>query len=268
MMLSCAHAVLQVLINCGGGGSCNGGDPGAAYKYMHNTGLPDETCQNYEAVNGKCAPFGACETCVPGEDPESLQPGKCSAVTNYTRWFADEYGRVQGGRDIDAAGAAVSAADKMKAEIHARGPISCGVHVTDAFEAYQGGVFESSFDPFVFLLNHEIAVVGWGSDAGGQYWVRACAPAAGAVASRHAHAGGTRGRECSTLRPTPADRAQLVGVVLGRRWLLPHPHAPVRPGPQHPARSEAPAASADAATARRWRNFLLAFPPAAPPTVL
>jgi cathepsin X len=32
----------QVLINCGGGGSCNGGDPAQAYHYMATTGLPGE----------------------------------------------------------------------------------------------------------------------------------------------------------------------------------------------------------------------------------
>ncbi len=30
----------------------------------------------------------------------------------------------------------------MKAEIFARGPISCGICVTNEFEAYEGGIFE------------------------------------------------------------------------------------------------------------------------------
>ena len=46
---------------------CNilGGNPGGVYEYIHKNGVPDETCQNYEAVDGKCKPLGVCETCSP-----------------------------------------------------------------------------------------------------------------------------------------------------------------------------------------------------------
>lgn len=42
------HCSLQVLINCEGGGDCDGGNPGGVYEYIHSNGIPDETCQNYE----------------------------------------------------------------------------------------------------------------------------------------------------------------------------------------------------------------------------
>lgn len=56
----------QVIINCNAGGSCNGGDPMGVYKYAYKTGIPEETCQNYEAVNPEsfdCSPIQICEDC-------------------------------------------------------------------------------------------------------------------------------------------------------------------------------------------------------------
>ena len=48
----------QVLLNCHGGGSCHGGDPYEAFVYMAKKGLPDQTCQNYEAEDQICKPLG------------------------------------------------------------------------------------------------------------------------------------------------------------------------------------------------------------------
>lgn len=55
----------------------------------------------------------------------------------------------------------------MKAEIYARGPISCGICVTNAFEEYEGGIFSQHLTiPPELMINHEIAVVGWGEENG------------------------------------------------------------------------------------------------------
>lgn len=139
----------QVVIDCSGplGGTCNGGNAAGVYLYAEKNGLPDETCQNYEARNQPCAPLGRCETCAPG------QP--CQAVDKHPAYFVSQYGSVRG-------------ADNMKAEIFARGPIGCGISADEKLENYTGGVF--SEEKLLPLLNHEVAVVGWGVDNGTEYW--------------------------------------------------------------------------------------------------
>jgi len=66
----------------------------------------------------------------------------------------------------------------MKAELHANGPISCGVHATDEIETQYNQIVEGEGD-YIWrqtvrfpMINHEISVVGYGVDAttGEEYW--------------------------------------------------------------------------------------------------
>lgn len=163
----------QVLINCGGGGSCEGGNVGGVFDYMEKNGLPDETCQNYEATDDfKCEPTGVCETCTP--------TGGCTKIESPSLWSLESYGYVlSGDAHTDAAGAHVSSAEKLKAEIHQNGPLACGIHATDKLEAfgtttpvssYPGGIFEEF--TFLPIPNHILSIVGWGHDVvNGDYWI-------------------------------------------------------------------------------------------------
>lgn len=151
----------QVMINCEAGGDCNGGDPSGVYEYAFETGIPDSSCEQYTATNlGKssCGPMDICKDCR-GPPPAEGDDGQanCWAV-DYKKYYVSDYYSVSG-------------ADKMKAELFKYGPISCGIMVTDGFEKYTGGIYsEVNSWP---MINHEIAVVGWGLDEATktEYWI-------------------------------------------------------------------------------------------------
>lgn len=141
----------QVLVNCvtaGDSNGCRGGDPNSAYQWIMDNGITDSTCQNYLAKDSECDAMGICKDCAPGKG--------CFPVQNPKKFHIKEHGKAKG----EVA---------MQAEIHARGPISCAIAVTEAFENYQGGVFMDKTgltEPM-----HAIQVTGWGVDEEGvKYW--------------------------------------------------------------------------------------------------
>jgi len=149
------------MINCNAGGTCNGGNPAGVYKYAYKTGIPDSSCEQYVAKNldkRSCEAIDICKDCSwpPPAENETGQEN-CKAV-DYKKYFVSDYYSLSG-------------ADKMKTEIYTHGPISCGMDVTDPFEAYAGGIYsEKKRFP---MINHEIAIVGWGFDEPTQteYWI-------------------------------------------------------------------------------------------------
>lgn len=151
----------QVMINCEAGGDCNGGDPSGVYEYAYENGIPDSSCEQYVAKNldkNTCGPMDICKDCRGPPPPEGQSGQENCWPVDYKKYYVSDYYGLSG-------------ADKMKAEIYKYGPISCGLMVTDGFEKYNGGIYsEYSSWP---MINHEIAIVGWGFDDASQteYWV-------------------------------------------------------------------------------------------------
>jgi cathepsin X len=137
---------VQTGLNCAGvAGSCHGGSPFGAQKYLHDAGLPDSSCEAYVSVDQTCDALGTCQSCV---------TGKCAPARPLTVYRAKEFGGVKGEQN-------------MMAEL-SRGPIACGIAVTKEFERYTGGIFRDTTN--ATDIDHIISVVGYGEEEGAKVW--------------------------------------------------------------------------------------------------
>lgn len=149
----------QVLVHCVTGPmhdgypcrGCHGGNQIAAHDYIARHGVPDETCQAYEAVgNGtQCTPLNICRVC------HSF--GSCRAIENPELWYIEEHGQVYGEK-------------QMMAEIVARGPIGCTIAWPQSADDYVSGVYNDTSGARGF--HHDVEVAGYGiTETGVPYWL-------------------------------------------------------------------------------------------------
>ena len=159
----------QVIVNCQAGGSCDGGNPANVYEYARKNGIPHSSCEQYTAFNLQdrmCGDIDKCRDCTwppNAEGDDSLT--NCTAVDAPLYYVSEHY--------------SLRGKAKMMAELHANGPISCGVHATTKWETEYVGIQEGVGD-YIYkehvlfpMVNHEISVIGYGKDAktGEQYWI-------------------------------------------------------------------------------------------------
>merc|ERR1712216_600116 len=160
---------VQHMLNCGGVGSCHGGSVLGPYQWISElsktgTGIAYETENPYVACSSesteglckgnakefKCTAKNIARTCSTFSD----MGGKCVGLTSYPNATISDYGSVSG-------------AERMAKEIHANGPIACGIDAMP-IEKYTGGIVSTASES----VDHVVSVTGWGKDptTGKQYW--------------------------------------------------------------------------------------------------
>jgi cathepsin X len=169
----------QVVLNCGAkvAGSCEGGSDYGVFVFAWKYGIPDDTCQPYDAQEHFCTPFRNCMNCDPEisavSDLHQKQP-RCYPVQRYGRYFVREFGRLKHPH-----------VREMQAEITKRGPISCSVDAKALeYGRYkQDAVIAVTLDDKRKMNNetselvifwepdHNVEIVGWGQDEAGLHWI-------------------------------------------------------------------------------------------------
>lgn len=155
---------VQTAVYCLSSG-CGGGDDIGVYAFAAQNGIGPDTCQNYvaEGDGTECYSVNKCETCI------GIPPLNCTPITEYPKFGVSEYGTVP----IEQGNVM-----QMKAEIYARGPISCGV---DSDPIYFWGLTPAGLNASAIFtggmnltaIDHIISVVGYGYDDNQNmpYWV-------------------------------------------------------------------------------------------------
>jgi C1A family cysteine protease len=120
----------QVMVSCGGAGSCGGGYIGTAANYIKNTGLPLETCYPYSATNGTCS-------------------------TACYNWQANSY-KITGWGYVATTAPTV---DAIKNALVTYGPLVTTMDVYADFFSYHSGIYK--YVSGAYQGGHAILIVGY-----------------------------------------------------------------------------------------------------------
>lgn len=193
---------VQALITCGASmpTGCGGGDVGAALKFIHEHGMPDETCHSYQASNLECNALNICQDCMTGYTPT------CWARRHFPVFRIKEFGQILPNGNVSdpnplrRAQVIADMGVRMKAEILNRGPIVCQLACPDpaagSTDPWHDRGYVDNYTPFFndegpnyapFILHeknytcvggdwntcvdHDIVVTGWGEEKGTPYWL-------------------------------------------------------------------------------------------------
>jgi cathepsin X len=155
----------QVLLDCGmrSFGSCNGGDPRYAHKWIHENGIVDVTCNPYIASHPSW--FTSSGSCAATQCRQCLLSGECNVVEDPKKYYISEYGT------LNATNSEEFQLEAMN-EIYHRGPIVVSMYsLTPEYRNYKGGYILRDATKYS-RTTHVVSLVGWGvDDKGVKYWI-------------------------------------------------------------------------------------------------
>jgi len=160
--------------SCGMSQGCNGGQPGAALRWMSEKGIvtggdyPDmgkgTGCKPYTLA--PCAhhvpPSAKYKACPSNEYPTPQCKASCeSAYTNKTY----EQDKTKAAKSFS-----VSGVNEIMSQIVSGGPLSCAFTVYSDFPTYKSGVYKRT-PGSTPLGGHAVEMIGFGTDSGTDYWL-------------------------------------------------------------------------------------------------
>jgi C1A family cysteine protease len=131
----------QILVSCGGAGDCGGGYIGSASNYIRNTGLPEEICFPYRALD--------CNDSTPVCCAQA-----CLNWTNSTH-------------KIDSYASVSATVDSIKNALNTNGPLVTTMAVYNDFFSYAGGVYTHVTGSLAGY--HAVLIIGY--DDPGHYFI-------------------------------------------------------------------------------------------------
>ena len=171
------NLAVQALLDCGAAnstiGGCHGGSAQNAFSFMHDHGIPDETCAPYVAA----APgWWSEEDCWDTLCRVCDRHGNCRVTNDGKMHRVGDFGLIlpSGSGDTD------DMVFRMQAEIMQRGPIVCGMYAhSSSFDDYLPAKMGNYTDSVIVDsqkydgITHDIELVGWGVSEGSQipYWI-------------------------------------------------------------------------------------------------
>ena len=136
-----------MLITCGPSyerGCSDGGDPIEAFKWIHQNGIPGETCHNYEAKDLTCNSAAVCQDCT---GPWGPFGAGCRGREKFPVYTIAEYGSLDPKGNISDPKVIDDMVLRMTAEIVARGPIVCQIVCPDPGPGGHNGYLDD-YQPF------------------------------------------------------------------------------------------------------------------------